>query len=646
MATLPSRKDLGMATVSPSMGVVGYRGDSGQEGVPGKVMQQAGAEIGKVGDRMGEIFEKAREEQAKTEAQDALNQYQEKLNTLAYDEKGWTTVKGGAANIEFSKKTEESFGAARDQIESSLTDPMSKKWFKLHSQPVTLRSSSALLQHVSKEQTAYRSSVFEKSIALKMDSINNSFGNDEMFQGVLMEMASSTREYTKSLGLPDDAAKAAVNDIVDKAQKHRIKAAMNADDIERATELYKQAKNGVMLGAEAVSISTAAREEIDTMLKPAIRGNKEMKVSNATWDQFGPKGRSDPIEMERMMDAVRQKHPNESATFFSNTRTMLQQRAADRDTDIQKADGKAYGVLQEAMSSGKSISELQKMPEWVTVTPAHHAALQEKATEKVYQDQQRRYAAEDRLASQADREANRRDRAANREDRELNREFNRIKMKNDRLEFEGSGVTNKLLDNSEQLMALSDEEITNMELVIGQSNVKLLRAEKNRLKNPINVSMDKDMFTQLASAAGFEPTKGGKGTADARLLSLKVAAQKAVDKAVAANGNRRLSPEKESAAIQQVIDNTVMRKDVFSFETVPAATVLPDEFSKITVPVGKITPEFKKDTIKQLKTMGVIPAELLNDQAIMDEYGGLIARLYAARQAGATDQQIKQILGR
>lgn len=625
MATLPSRKDLGMATVSPSLGVASYRGDSGQEGTPGRLMQQAGGEF----DKVGEILQKAREEQAKTEAEDALNQYQEKLTGLAYDENGWTNTKGGAANVEFSKKTSDSFETARKQVEEKLKDPLAKDWFKRHAQPVTLRSHSALLQHVSKEQTAYRSSVYEKGIALRLDNINKSFGNDESFNTDLMAMAFSSREYAKSLGLPDDAASAAVSDIVDKAWKHRIKAALNADDVERASDLYKQAKNGVKLGSEVVSISTSAREEIDTMLKPAIRGNKEMKVSNEVWDKLGPKGRNDPVQIEPMMDALREKYPNESAGFFSNARTMLTQRAADRDTDIQKADGKSYGVLQEALSSGKKISELQKMPEWAAVTPAHHAALQDKAKADAFQAISRAAASEGR-AYQA----------------EL-REFNRIKMADEKLTFNGYGATYELMTDPARLMAMSDEELTNKALTLGQQNVNRLRQRKEQLKNPVKTEINQELFTAMADEAGLKASlsKDKRGAENnMRLIKLREAVDTEVQQEAAKKGGHPLTNEEAKVVMQRVLDRKVMVDEWGRDPMRSIATILPEEIAKVYVPIAEIPQDFTSQAIRYMKSVGKIP-QGMSDAAAMNSYRSKIEKAYGARQIpGVTREAIDAIL--
>jgi hypothetical protein len=263
-STLPSAKDLGVVEARPSLGIATYEGATGLEGAGARALGQAGTEIAQA----GEYVQRMREEFARTQADAKHNEYQNKLLQLRQD---WEKVQGADTLPEtgYYDKYNRVFEEEKSRLANSLSDPLAKERFDRLSTSTELNNRAHLMEHMAKQNMAYRLNTFKDSIELKVQQVSLDPTNNLVFDTSLAGIQDDVRSFGRAIGSPEASIKLAQNAETDKLISRRIMSLANSDALAAET-LYKSPAPGGGPSMRDRLSGDAARAELDKHLKTLV----------------------------------------------------------------------------------------------------------------------------------------------------------------------------------------------------------------------------------------------------------------------------------------------------------------------------------------------------------------------------------------
>jgi hypothetical protein len=352
---LPSAQDLGVVTPQPSLGVASYKGATGMEddAARGTLVAAQGFE------RVAQHLEKAQERFDNLQAEDRFNQYQERLNQIAFDPNdGWSTAKGeNAIKPEFNTKYSQRFDDERNKLLEGLESQGAKRRFAQLSASAAMRSRAALYEHSAKERVAYGAKVTEDSLkAIEADAWRT-FGDDARFNAHLERARFLVSDFARewSTGAPEETVKRAVQEIESRLWKHRIGAAVAAGDTRIARDLMGKA-TGVL--------TTADKMDLDQKIKPQLKIAEAQEKVEELFTKMVPKDPNAPFPALELDAALRKEFAGDPQSL-QMARQELGYRRGQVEIQQRESNNANIGTVMEAFyQKNVSLPNVMRMPEF------------------------------------------------------------------------------------------------------------------------------------------------------------------------------------------------------------------------------------------------------------------------------------------
>lgn len=583
-------------------GVVQLESRTGMEMIPSQQLMGAGQDISKA----GIYLEKANDYQAKLEAEDAYNAYQERLTKLAYDpQHGWANKKGrDAYGKEFNDKYTAEFTSAKSEIAAKLKSDEARKYFSQRAAIGELRSREGMWKHAAQQQVAHENEVAAKTVENEMANIWRGFGDNAAFQGSLLRMERITKDIGERRGASPEAIEDMTRDIQNKAWKNRFDAAISAEDTLKAKEI-RDAATGVL--------DTETKNYMDGKLKISIRASKTLSGADEAWDKFAPTDPNSAVQLASMDAFVRQKYGNDP-DLVKSIRQELVSRASLWNSQQAEVNAEIKTAVLKAFNEGTSLTQLQKTPQWEAMREEDKRQLTDYVTDRGYTLQER--ARHEKQYTEG----------------ELAKSARPIFWR---------------YADPDMLKAMTQEQIYALQPFVGQQNTEELLRRKDVIeKKPERLfaaKMDRNLIEDwVAKNTTINPKAKNLSTeAKERITGLSAWADQELGRQQQAAG-RQFTPEEKMGVLDSALLKQVSIDEWGRDPSFPAPMIRQAERANVYVAPELIPDTYQTEAVNYMRSIG--KGRELSDAVLKERMKEKISRAYAARLAGASREEIKKIL--
>lgn len=531
-----------------------------------------------------------------------------------YDpEKGALTHKGKDA-MGLPEQVDQDFVKVTGEIEKGLNSRQLAQFQKIKGD-ANVNIHATVQRHVFGEMQAYAKDELQARIETGTNLIvANAAGKD--FRRVSADMQDMTDDFLKnapSLGLGPAGTKEGVD---------RIRGAVHSQVIDRllrdgsttngkpdAALYYEEAKGQIT--------DAGTRDKIESALASASVATTGLHTSEALWQQFGPKGDNDPINLDAMETAAREKFKDDPKSLQS-TIQMLRERKAGVDASRQDRKEETAGTLWGNVNKGASLQQIQRSPEYLRAPGALQLQVTQHIVKAAEDATDRSYQLGERASATVRRQENDKENAG----------WAML------WHYDDPAILSQMSDN--QVLALTPD--------LGIEHVNRLMTKKRAIgKNDDTVraaTIDEDLFKSTAQGAGLNAYGTQTESDKAALGRLRNVAETAIDHEQQLSG-KSLTRDRKQAIMRGIVDQKVMLDDWGTdTETIAATVVNPSDRAAAYVPIAKIPGNVVSDYLNYAR--GLSPAmQRMSDTELRSRFSGRIQRAYGLRVIGATRAEIE-----
>jgi hypothetical protein len=496
-----------------------------------------GAGLGDVMARLGtqgfwllEASERQRQDElALLEASRGLDAIEQQV--LYSPDKGALNIKG-KDTLPLHDKVLEAFDLQADMLAGNLANDRQRLAFER----ARARSRSQILQsvdvHTMREMASYEAQVVESSLSTSVDLGINNAGHPERLAAELKKQNDIIRQYGPRLGMPPEK-------IEEQIAKYRNATLEGA--ITLLTTLRQDRAARLMFeGANAAGqLQGEALTRVTKMVEAASTDAEGVRNAETLWQELGPKGDDDAIEIDKMEAAARERYKDDIPVQKA---TIAELRSRKQGVDAARTDRREAiaGALWGAVAAGKTFAEVRGMPEWAEALKATTGG-QLQAQLKTWFEQRDEARAAAGYAAES-------------------RAYTRGKREDEQRENE----TYALMEHWSQpanLVTLTENKIVAMLPDIGRSNVTtLLERYRALIKSKDayrDATVDNDLFLEVADEVGLKPYQPSKNPDHkARIGRFRDAAERAIAVEQGTKG-RRLTRDEQLKVLRGVAKPTV-----------------------------------------------------------------------------------------
>lgn len=514
----------------------------------GKGMQSAGAQLaeiaGKIQDRenVDVVF------RAETALKDDLIKHDAEQRA----KRGAAALADGGV----TQQTEKWFGEAAQRHSSALSNPAQQRAFSKIAEGLRLSTLHSISNHQAQEA---RVSVTDSTNAAIVGSINRAAANANDWTVAEAE-AANIRQHVAVLGK--------VNGHDQTVQDAIVGEKLTALHTQMIQQLVRSNPAAVKAYYEKYEkdIDGSKRAELGEYARKATATSVGDGAAEAVWKTDGPKSRTDPVKLADMEARLRTELKGNDEAIKVGIAGLRERVGAYRDQRKEEANALEASV-NGLILNGTSMASLRKSPAFLQLS----TQAPEEARKILTFMEGQAAARESRAASAESRAYTAERRAA------------------DRLSNAGWGMRLKL-QNPEVLARMSTNEVTNLLPLIGPEHTSyLLTKHESISKNAdklADAKMDKRSFDAVADSLGLNPYKPHKTEDEARRLGVlhnRVEEVLGREQAALGQGKKLTDAQKEEIMRREMSKNLVGVGRIFDTQT-PAITVLPQDYSKVTVP--------------------------------------------------------------
>lgn len=376
--------------------------------------------------------------------------------------------------------------------------------------------------------------------------------------------------------------------------------------------------------------------DLERKLDVASTDGLALRTSIDLWATLGPKTDTDPINLDAMEDAARERFVDDPKALKA-TQQFLRERKTAVDASRTDRDQATAGAVWTKVNDGASLPEIKRMPEYLALPGRvqvqvvdYVVGLADREASRVATLESRAAAREGRAYALESREAARESRAYTREVRRENE-----------LEIDGWARYQELTTPT-ALRGLTRNAIIAELPNIGRQNVnRLLNEWEQRTKDDATLrkmEIDTDLFKELANDAGLTYVYRTPGQLTREQKATLGKLQATVNDAVAQRAlaaTRPLTPAEQREVMQSVIDQKVMISD-WGYDTqLPAAMVNAADRAKAYVPMDQIPPQAVQEYTNYLRGEPAVTDAVRSQR---------FERAYALRLLGASRAEIEAAL--
>lgn len=476
-----------------------------------------------------------------------------------------------------------------------------------------------LRRHVNQEMTAYAAGELDASVKLAQnDAIANA--QDPARVGRALDNAVGVIALLgPSTGMGPDAIKVAVA---------QTRSATHVGVIENllATKQTMQARAYFAEARE--QIHGAAIPKLEAMITAANVQTAGLHTAEDIWTKLGPKGESDPINLDTMETEARTRYADDPETLESTIR-FLRERKAGVDAGRKDREEANTGALWVAVSKGASLADLSQSPAFLAAPGKLQAQLMDSIVSRAEHEANRRYADEGRAAAAESRAYTREQRA-------------------DAAKEKAGWVRYWELSEPASLAKMTDAQINAQRGTLGDDHANRLLTQKRALGKSEDAvraaTIDDDLFKTTAQSAGIDAYSPKTDDQKTELGQLRNAVETAIDVAQQAKG-KLLSRDEKATVMHTIIDRKVMLdRWLTDPEKVAATVVKPEDRAVAYVPIAKIPALPLGQYLNYVRGL-TADTQRMTESELKARFGPRIQRAYALRLlGGVTTPQLEAIL--
>jgi hypothetical protein len=317
-------------------------------------------------------------------------------------------------------------------------------------------------------------------------------------------------------------------------------------------------------------IDGTKHDEVLRSLNTAAAANDGDKAADAVWSKMGPRTDGQPVELDKMMAALRSQFGNDKDRRDSALAGLRERAAAHNSAEAERG-AQRVNTIMGAVANGASRAQVMKMPEFAQIGGERQGKILDYLENKSLRAEQQAAARESRAASAESRAET----AARRADE------NR---------YRGNFAGYLVYSNPDTLAGMTDAQVQALLPELGPELTNRLVTQRRSITSKpeklVEARMDQQDFDGIADRMGLSPFAPNKTEADKRNLGeLKRRVEVLIDQAQQTKG-RALTREEKNALMTNEMSRTVkFDHGWFSREReVPVIQLSPEDAKAVIVP--------------------------------------------------------------
>lgn len=304
--------------------------------------------------------------------------------------------------------------------------------------------------------------------------------------------------------------------------------------------------------ANKKQIDGTSYDQITQLVNTASAANDGEQAANAAWEALGPKNYNDPVILDKMEAEVRKLFPNDATRVKAGISALRERVAAHNSTQAEVKAG-AINTIMDMYGKTRSLSAIQKTPEWQALGGADRLKIEEHIT--------------------------------NVQTAALNR-GNAADERNQRaLARRGFGAYLQY-SNPDTLARMTESQVQALLPDLGNELTGQLMTKKRALSSEsakTEAKVDDDDFKAAASRMGLKPFDNKNENQKATIGELKFRVEQLIDLAQQ-NKKAPLTRAEKNELMNQEIARKVSVPGWFSSTDKPVITLSAEELGKLKVP--------------------------------------------------------------
>lgn len=323
-------------------------------------------------------------------------------------------------------------------------------------------------------------------------------------------------------------------------------------DTPEAAEAYFNANKAEIEGSQHAEVGAFAQKATATRIGEA--------AAAAAWQQIGPKGDRDPVQLDLLEQAIRDRTDIGDEAKKTAISALKERATAFKDARRERDEALEASVNM-AVMDGAGAGQVRRMPEFMRMDGEKQRRIMDFIENRALRREQQAAARESRAASAEAREQSR-----------LNRQ----------------GMAAYLAySNPDTLIGMTEAQIANLLPTLGNEHTKHLMEQRRQLAaNPQKLAearMDEDDFKQVAQEMGLRPFAAKTEEEKAALGSLKYRVEQLIS-ATQQGGKKALSRTEKLEMMRSELARTVTVDGWFSNSEVPVIALKPEQIKDVVVP--------------------------------------------------------------
>jgi hypothetical protein len=527
---------------------------------------QLGQGLMSAGDAMARIQIDMQNEANAVRVDDAASQAKAAALDLAYNQQsGFLSLKGDAAlNRPDGKPLDQEYGEKLQQRLSEIADGLGndaqKRAFQMKANDIVVGLRAQAQQHATQQYQAYKLSVQEGTAKTAANAIALDPLNEQNVTENADEIRRAVYNAGKMAGRSAEEITALQTETVSRAHTDALKVLMERDDTSGAQAYYEKYKD---------QLTGLARADIGEKLKVAGNALAATRTADEVWSQFGPKADGQPVELDKMETAVREKYSTDPLKAKATIAELRDRAAAFNSSEKERAAGNVNKVMQ-AYAQGASMARLQQMPEFLALPGEQKTQILEHVTDRAHMLMVR--SEEDRNRAEAN------------------------------IARRGYGAF-LVYSNPETLANMSEAQVSALLPVLGNQLTGHLMDKKRALSDSLarmTSNIDNEDFNSVADQMGLKPFESHKSDDDKAALGLlKYRVETLIDMAQR-NKKAPLTRDEKQEVMRQEMARKVQVDNAWWFgsSAVPVIQMTPDQAQRVVVPTAE-----RAKIVDALKTM-------------------------------------------
>lgn len=570
---------------------------------------EAAANLGDVVSRLGvstytEIQRQERQrahDVAMLEADNALTKW---TNDRLYNPEGGALTKKGKAAQALPEEVDGDFEKTASEIGATLSTPEQRAAFEQLKLRHQIGLDTVLKRHVFAEMTAFEKQELDAKLENTVGTVSANALDPKAAVAALTDGLTALRRSAERLGYGPEELLQRETALTTRAHVGAIEQLLALGNDKAAVAYFEGFKGQIAGDAQA---------KIVAAIDAGTTAAEGVRSSDQIWNELGPKGESDPVNIDAMETAAREQHKDDPKVLTATLQRLRERKAG---VDAGRADRKEAiaGDLWKAVAQGASLSDIQRMPQYL----AAPGALQVQVSEHVV----------DRAEQQASRKLT----GATRGEQQKEQAGWAMLW-----HYDDPAVLSKMTDN--QVLALLPD--------LGVDHVNRLMQKKRAYEKSDDTvraaTIDSELFKSVAVGAGMNAYAPKTDVEKADLSQLQNTVEAAIDREQQARGKTLTRDEKEKltrSIVDQKVYLSVWGSDR---ERIAALVTTPADRQAAYVPLTKIPAAPLAQYLNYARSLDP-RNQGKTDQQLQAEYQDRIQRAYAIRVLGGTREEIEAIM--